>query len=180
MNVKNIEFKKDDPKIVEKIVKLDFTVAGPKYGQRVKEINKKVLSGEFEIKEDGVKVGDDLLFAEEVLVNFKSRSEKHVVEGDGLVLVALDINITEELRQEGIARDIVRIIQDLRKKADFDVADRINISLDTGSEILKKVFEKYDAYIRKETLAEKIDLEKTNGEEVKIEKETATIKVEKI
>lgn len=180
LNVKEIEFKKDDPEIVEKIVKLDFTVAGPKYGPRVKEINEKVLSGEFEIKEDGVKVGDDMLTAEEILVNFKSRSEEYVVEGDGLVLVALDIKITEELKQEGIARDIVRIIQDLRKKADLDVADRINISLDTDSEMLKKVFEKYDGYIRKETLAEKIDLGKTDGEEVAIEKETATIKVEKI
>ncbi|PIZ00572.1 isoleucine--tRNA ligase [bacterium (Candidatus Howlettbacteria) CG_4_10_14_0_8_um_filter_40_9] len=180
LNVKEIEFKKDDPNIVEKIVKLDFTVAGPKYGPRVKEIGKAVIEGKYEITENGVKVGKDLISYEEVLVNFKSKSEEYIVEGDGLVLVALDINITEELKQEGIARDVVRIVQDLRKKADLDVSDRINISLGTDSEILKKVFEKYDAYIRKETLAEKIDLGKTDGEEVEIEKETATIKVEKV
>lgn len=180
LNLKEIEFKKEDPSIVEKVIKLDFTKAGPKFGPKVKEINKAIINGEYEIVEEGVKVGGELLSNEEVILNFRSKSDEYVVEGNGHILVALDVMVSDELKQEGIARDLVRIIQDLRKKEDFDVADRINISYETDSAVLKPIIEKFDDYIRKETLAESIKLGNNGVEEIVLEKEKLSLHLEKV
>jgi len=176
LNVKEIEFKKEDSELVETSVKLDFTKVGPKYGNRVKELQKALQEGNYKQKEDGIEVMGVTLETEEVVLNFSSKSDEYKVFGDGRVLVALDVLVSEELKQEGVARDLVRIIQDLRKKEDFDVADRIKINIETEFGELKRVIEKFDTYIKKETLAEEILLEKTeksekisvNGEEFDI------------
>ena len=74
------------------------------------------------------------------------------VVNDGTLTVALDSEITEELKLEGFVRDLVRGIQNLRKESGFDVTDRINVKL-SGTETLKKAFELFSDYIASETLA---------------------------
>ena len=74
------------------------------------------------------------------------------VVNDGTLTVALDSEITEELKMEGFVRDFVRGIQNLRKESGFEVTDRITIKLN-GSDVLKKSFEAFTDYISGETLA---------------------------
>lgn len=116
----------------------------------------------------------ELIIAEEVNVkkveNSKNKSEK---------LVNLDTKISEELKIEGLSRELIRNIQDLRKKTGFQVEDRIILKFKTDSEVLKKVIEKMSETIKKEVLANEIDDLSEQGEEYLIEKEKILLSVEK-
>lgn len=96
----------------------------------------------------------------------------------------LDVKITEELRIEGLAREIVRQIQSMRKKAGFNVEDRIQLYWETGDKLLKSVFEKEKDYITKETLAKEVvlgDIDKSDyNEKAKIEGQEISLGVKRI
>jgi len=94
---------------------------------------------------------DEVLSNEEISIEWTGKSGV-TVESDGGIVVALDTKITPELALEGRARDLIRAIQDLRKKADFDVSDRIELQLENADEILAK----FEKYISIEVLAKKV------------------------
>ncbi len=94
---------------------------------------------------------------------------------DGKLIVALDTKITPELELEGRARDLVRVIQDLRKKADYDVSDRIELQVEGADEILKA----HEKYIAAETLAEKVST-KLDSPDVEEDLEGMKIGVKKL
>ena len=81
-----------------------------------------------------------------------------VVASEGGLTVALDVTITDELRREGIARDFVNRIQNLRKDRDFDVTDKISIRLERNDETLAEAIEANRAYIQQEVQALSLDL----------------------
>ena len=89
------------------------------------------------------------------------------VEGSEDLSVELDTNITPELKQEGYLRELVRTINGMRKKAGLTIGDRIEIKYETSNEILKKVFDKFEEELKKQTLADEIS-EGSGGEEIKI------------
>ncbi len=102
---------------------------------------------------------------------------------DKELAAALDIKITKELREEGWARELVRHLQEMRKKSGFHVADRIVIYYQTESSALKEMLTNWRAYISKETLARELLEEKKKGdrgEEAKINKEKIWLAVKKI
>ena len=84
------------------------------------------------------------------------KSDESVMVEDGGISVCLNIEITEELRVEGVAREIVRSIQQARKEAGFEIDDRINVSWSSDDKDIKKAFSIFGEYIGKETLAEKM------------------------
>ncbi|HEX9374080.1 MAG TPA: DUF5915 domain-containing protein, partial [Roseiflexaceae bacterium] len=92
------------------------------------------------------------LLPEELLVETSSPQGYAVAEGNGL-LVALDTTLTDELREEGLARELVRNIQDARKRAGFAIADRIVVYVSGAGEIAA-IIERWGDYIRAETLAD--------------------------
>jgi isoleucyl-tRNA synthetase len=104
-----------------------------------------------------VNAGDQLLelLPEELLVETSSPEGYAVAEESG-VLVALDTTLTPELIEEGLARELVRNIQDARKSAGFDIADRIAVYLGgaTDGDGVEKVVQQWGEYIRAETLAD--------------------------
>lgn len=152
LNVKNLEILKDAENVIRRIVRPNARVLGPKYGSNVQEIIKKAKAGEFVVNEDGsVKIGDIVLEGEEVEVGFEGKEGFDVASGGGISVV-LDTVITDELKQEGQARDIVRLIQDMRKEAGYNVDDRIYIFVKAEGE-LKDAVARFADYIRKETLA---------------------------
>ncbi len=168
VNVKAIEFVDDDSGIVEKSAKPNFPVLGKRLGSKMKAVSSKVnvLSTEqiSRFEEDGsveldlddngtVQLsGDDLEISRTGLEGWQVETEK------GLS-VALDTEITKELRQEGIAREFVNRIQNMRKEADFDVTDRIQIGVEAPRQIHEAI-KSMNGYIVRETLAGKI-VEKT-------------------
>ena len=128
------------------------------------------------VESSKLKAGDDLLEILKDEVNVKEiefvdkidQEREWQMEGEGDVVVALQVELTEELESEGMVREIVRRIQSMRKKADYEIADRIKVYYETG-EKLKKVFDKFDDYIKKETLAEELNEGKVDN--VDLEKE---------
>jgi len=119
-------------------------------------------------------------------IEFKAKIEEGkdwlIGEEKGLK-VALNIEITPELKREGFARDLVRVIQEMRKKAGLEVSDRIELSLESEDKDIQKAIAEWQDYIKKETLAERLeDIQgkADGGEKVRIEGKEVEVKVKKI
>jgi isoleucyl-tRNA synthetase len=151
LNVKNLEIAENPDTIAEQSVEVNARAAGKKFGAKIQKIIAAAKAVEFVIVDGGVKILDEILSGEEITIGFRGKSGAAVESEDGIV-VALDTKITPELELEGQARDLVRAIQELRKQADFDVADRIELQLENADAIL----EKFADYIAAETLATKV------------------------
>jgi isoleucyl-tRNA synthetase len=155
LNVKSLEILDGSDGFVEIVVQADARVLGPKYGARVQEIIKAVKGGEFKLLDDGkVEVLDIVLDGDEVEVGYRGK-EGLDIESDGGMVVMLDFELTEDLVSEGHAREIVRYVQELRKKADYNVDDRITVLVST-SDSLAKSLESFSDYIAAETLANEV------------------------
>jgi len=168
LNVKEIEFLNNASEIAEYSLSPNARILGPKYGKEVQNIIKIAKEGKFEILEDGkIKILEYILELSEFELGFKGKEGFDVASEAGIV-VALDTKVTEDLKLEGIARDLVRMIQDMRKEAEYKVNDRIYIELRTENQELKNTIEKFRDYIKKETLAQEIT---ENNENFDLEKE---------
>ncbi|EKD48178.1 MAG: Isoleucine-tRNA ligase, partial [uncultured bacterium] len=144
----------------------------------VQNIIKAAKEGKFKVSSDKVVIGKYKLESDEVELGYEGK-EGFDVASEGGVVVALDTKVTEELKREGYARDLVRYIQDMRKEIGYDVSDRVFIGIEAKGEIGKAVYE-FEKYISSETLAKMLttrikgsewDIEKeamVNGEKVKI------------
>jgi len=168
VNVKKVQFVDDDSGIVHKSAKPNYPKLGSKLGSKMKPVASKVDeltteeiteyeetgSIELDLGEQGiVQLGEDSL---EII---RTGLEGWSVETEKGLSVALDTELTEDLIQEGLAREFVNRIQNMRKEADFDVEDRIIIGFN-GSEELEEAVTEMKDYIKSETLAEEISSEK--------------------
>ncbi|SMO31911.1 isoleucine--tRNA ligase [Fodinibius sediminis] len=168
VNVKEIEFVDDDSGIVHKTAKPNYPKLGSKLGAKMKPVAAKVSeltteeisafeetgSIELDLGENGiVQLGEDALE-----IN-RTGLEGWSVETEKGLSVALDTELSPELVQEGLAREFVNRIQNMRKEADFEVVDRITIGFE-GSGQLEEAVGSMKEYIKSETLAEDIVLHK--------------------
>lgn len=164
VNVKEVQFVDDDSGIVRKTAKPNYPVLGKKLGSKMKPVAAKVQqlttdeitdyeksgSIELDLGDNGVvKLG-----SEGLEIN-RTGLEGWSVETENGLSVALDTEMSSELIQEGLAREFVNRIQNMRKEADFDVVDRITIGFE-GTEQLEEAVESMKDYIKSETLAEDI------------------------
>ncbi|MEN8116979.1 MAG: isoleucine--tRNA ligase [Bacteroidota bacterium] len=192
VNVKEVEFLTDTTGVIKKKIKPNFKTLGPKYGKLMKQIagavnqlDQSVISefentGEYEIA-----AGDEKIVL--TLKDVEIQTEDipgWTVATEGQMTIALDINVTEELKQEGIAREFINKIQNLRKESNFEVTDRIKLSVAKHVGFNNAV-ENHKKYICAQTLAESLELvdsvDKTLAKEVEIDKDViALIAIEKI
>ncbi len=191
VNVKEIEFMTDDSKMLVKKLKPNFKTLGPRYGKMMKklaallvnfdndQIRELEQNEKYVLELDGEQVEilktDVEILAQDI--------EGWLISAEGSLTVALDITITDDLRDEGIARELVNRVQQERKKKDFEVTDFINLFVEEKPDLKKAVVKNYE-YIREEVLAKKIDLvEQINSSEsVEIELGedlTSSIRIEK-
>ena len=176
VNIKEIEFLSPDNNILVKNVKPNFKTLGKKYGKQMKQIQAYFTNmsqeeiHQFEknngthLNVDGVDVE---LTLEDALISTQD-IPGWAVTSEGDLTVALDMTITDELMQEGLAREIVNRVQNLRKTGGFEVTDRIELLIEKNEKIDAAV-EKFDDYICTETLAtiNKVDtLEGVEAEEL--------------
>ncbi len=165
LNIKDIAELKELGEVVTFSAKLNFAVAGKKIGGLVKEaaaylqkispeeIRTLQSKGRLELK---LKGGVAELTDEDVEI-IKNEKEGFAVESDGGITVALKTEITEELRDEGFAREVVNKIQNMRKSSGFEVTDRINIMI-TAGEPLASAMKRHNEFICSETLADTLRL----------------------
>ncbi|MCD4789533.1 MAG: isoleucine--tRNA ligase [Bacteroidales bacterium] len=179
VNVKELEYMIDDSILVKK-VKPNFKVLGPKYGKLIKSIaaelskfNKYQIG---QLETDGkysLKINDEDI---EILL-----SDVEIITEDipgwlvstiGPLTVALDITITDELKNEGIARELINRIQNIRKEKQFEVTDKITIKIEKNNELELAVNTNY-SYICSETLAGSLELTDEIDEDKKVQIELA-------
>jgi isoleucyl-tRNA synthetase len=163
LNVKAFEYVEDEGKLVNYRILPDSKILGPKLGNLFPKVRaaltaenplsvaSRVHAGEnITLTADGQTVE---LLASEILVQTSPR-EGLAVASDKGVTVAIDANLTPELRAEGTAREIVRRVQDMRKKAGFQIEDRIHSFYQLGDAAsLREVFQNWASYLCAETLS---------------------------
>jgi isoleucyl-tRNA synthetase len=125
---------------------------GPKYGRELAVIRGLLREGEFELTDGRVRVGDWVLEPGEYELRARAREGFAVADGDGFA-VALDTEITPELRLEGVVRDVIRAIQKMRQDAGFEVTDRIRITFPENDGDVSRAFAEHGDWIASETLA---------------------------
>ena len=141
----------------------NFKAIGPKYGSKVSEITKLIKANKIQKCDDGyvLNLSDETLKLDIEDVNIRYLAKDgNKVENDKDIIVRLDTELTEELKDEGLAREIVRNIQDARKQLNLEIADRIMLELDG------ELTESSKEYICNETLA---DLTSFENEDFKCE-----------
>jgi len=156
LNIKAIRDVKDLKPFVDETIKLDFKLVGPKFGKELRTIQRAITKKDYLLSGKKLKVAGYKLEPNEFQVTHIAK-DPYVLANDGNLTVLLNTCVTKELKQEGIARDLVRLIQDLRKEAGYHVADRIKIYLETKSAEIKEVMRKFANYLKRETLAKKLD-----------------------
>ena len=170
LNIKDIEFLAADNNLLVKSIKPNFKTLGPRYGKIMKsiaatvtafsqqQINELEANGRCELTIDGQPV--ELLLSDVEIAT--QDIPGWVVANEGSLTVALDITLTQDLVDEGIARELVNRIQNIRKEG-FDVTDRIAVTLESGQ--WDAAVERHREYICSETLTEKLDLVASIGQE---------------
>ncbi len=164
LNVKQMEFVEQEAALVTYKVLPDNKLLGPKLGARFPALRAalsaadpaKVVAAVREGEALPLQVGDETieLLPAEILVQTQPGAGL-VVAADKVITVALETAITPELRLEGLAREVVRRIQDMRKKADFNIEDRITTYYQVEGE-LAQVFQRWGEYIQNETLTTRL------------------------
>lgn len=160
VNVKEIEYLEDTSDILVKKIKPNFKTLGPRYGKKMKSIsaalatlNQKEIRNFEKVGEITLRIDDDQIKLSLGDVEILSEDiPGWLVATEGPLTVALDITVTRELKEEGLARELINRIQNLRKESGFNVTDKIMIWIEAGSEI-KTAVERFRDYIAGQTLA---------------------------
>lgn len=173
VNVKDVEYITDTSDILVKKIKPDFKSLGPRYGKLMKSIASAIAEmspenitelekeGRFELIADGESI---LLTLEDVEITSED-IPGWLVTNEGQLTVALDVTVTYELKEEGIAREFINRIQNLRKESGFNVTDKIYVQIQK-QESINSAIENYADYIGSQTLALSVVLvDKLNDEE---------------
>jgi isoleucyl-tRNA synthetase len=187
VNVKELVFVEGDGILVKKI-KCNFRTLGKKFGKLMKSINAAVAemtqeqisaleaNGNITLNVEGVdaviETADVEIYSEDV--------PGWTVANEGALTVALDVEVTEELRQEGVAREIVKKIQTMRKECGLDIVDRINVTLSKSSASDEAV-NKFGDYISNQVLADSLQLVENvdGGEAIELDDTTIYVSIAK-
>lgn len=188
VNVKELKYVGGSEGIFVKKVKPDFKKLGPRYGKIMKQLAVEVQNmpqdaiaafekeGSYTFDVEGqtatIELADVEIISEDI--------PGWLVANAGKLTVALDVTITEDLRKEGIARELVNRIQNIRKSSGFDITDRINIKISDQEQIRSTVSE-YKEYIASQVLADNIELGNVeNGQEIDMDDYILQVSVDKV
>ena len=189
VNVKEIEFLTDSSGVITKKIKPNFKTLGSRYPKQMKGIAA-VLAGFTQAQIADLERNNGVALDVEGTLCTLTREDVDILSEDipgwlvasaGKLTVALDITVTEELKNEGIARELVNRIQKLRKDSDFEVTDRISVRLE-DDEFVKAAVREFKAYICGEILATDLELVKTFDEEpqeIEVDEHTLRIVVKR-
>jgi isoleucyl-tRNA synthetase len=185
VNVKEIRFVTSIQ--LEKSVKCNFRVMGKKYGKLMGSVNKAVTALSQEqiaaLERDGklplTVDGQDVEILKDDVEIFSQDIPGWSVVNDGVITVALDIEITEELKQEGIAREVVKRIQTYHKDNNYNITDHIHIIMEEREDI-KKAVENFREYICSQILCDKWEWGMTGNSEFEFDDYKLKVTIEKL
>lgn len=165
VNVKEMRFVDNTEGILVKKIKPDFKKLGPRYGKIMKalaaaiqqmsqeDINAFEKAGTFTLKVDGVDAVIDRADVEIISEDIPG----WLVANEGRLTVALDITVTEELKKEGLARELVNRVQNIRKSSGFDITDKVIIKIASATE-MDGAIQSFREYISNQVLAKSIEI----------------------
>ncbi|TDO21628.1 isoleucine--tRNA ligase [Pedobacter duraquae] len=171
-NIKNIEYITDTAGFIKKKIKPNFKALGPKVGKDMKlvadaitgldqtQIAELEKNGEVTIKISNAGTDSSYVVSNTDLEIIAEDIPGWQVTNLGSLTVALDVTVTEELKQEGLSRELINRVQNLRKELGFEVTDRITVSLQKDN-LIEQAVAQHKAYICSEILAEKLELTDT-------------------
>ncbi|MBL6664279.1 MAG: hypothetical protein ISQ34_00360 [Rickettsiales bacterium] len=163
VNVKSVKTEEDFSELAELKLQVNFKKIGAKHGPKIKDIIAATKQGNWQKNDQGqIEVCDVTLEKDEFEIKLEPKNqgeEKHasLALPTNDYLVRLDIEVTKELEDEGIARDIIRAIQQNRKAADLDISDKINITLFSEENRAIEVAKSFESYIKEQVLANNIE-----------------------
>lgn len=165
VNVKEVEYLTDTAGIIKKKIKPNFKTLGPKYGKMMKQIAGAVAQFSQEQIAELEKAESYALQLNEETIELSIADVEIMTEDipgwlvatEGGMTIALDINLSEDLKQEGIAREFINKIQNLRKESNFEVTDRIYIKIEKH-DFYNLAVENFRDYISNQTLGESLEL----------------------
>lgn len=173
VNVKELKFVDNAAGILVKRVKPDFKKLGPRYGKIMKQLANAIAGmsqediamyerdGSYTFEIDGTKATVGIEDAEILSEDIPG----WLVANEGRLTVALDITLTEELQREGYARELVNRIQNIRKLSEYEITDKIRITI-APNPVIDNVVKEYGEYISRQTLADSIAIGNVSGENV--------------
>jgi isoleucyl-tRNA synthetase len=188
VNIKTINYMDNAAGILVKKIKPDFKKLGPRYGKIMKDLAN-VLSGLsqeaiFELEQNGkllVPVSEQT--AEITTDDVEIISEDipgWLVANEDTLTVALDITVTDELKKEGVARELVNRIQNIRKSNGYEITDRITVVIQSDAHVNEAIAE-YSAYIANQVLADSVQVSNlATGTELDMDDFKLLIRVEKV
>jgi len=191
LNIKKIDFDEDKSKYSSKILRLNFATAGKKFGKLLNAIKSKLENDDADIISKKCSANEPIIYnienenvellPEDIFIDTKPAEDFTVAENED-IFVAIKTKLSEQLLNEGIARDLVRHVQNFRKELDLDVADRIELFLKIDEKIENAV-NANEKYIMGETLSTKIDMvedfENIQNKEIKISGTKISIGIKK-
>ena len=184
LNVKEVVLLKDESRFITLQAKPNFRILGKKIQKLISQAQKIIQNftlDQINLIEQNKSVVITInnqkitLTSEDVIIERKIK-ENVAAARDNDIALALDTTITEELKEEAIAREIVNKINLLRKEKNFDVTDRIHVIFDT-TDVFKKSYEKHKTYIDHEILATLVKFEKCEGDSIDINGHKTIIKI---
>ena len=187
LNVKEVVFRENEEDLVEYSAKANFRKLGRQLGKDMQEAAARIqgLSGrEIQGLIEGTTLSLDIagraldITADDVIIQRTERENLKVLN-EGSLTVALDPEITEDLRQEGLVRDLVRQIQNLRKETGLEVSDRIRLQI-SGPEEVRDAVQNNEEYLMTETLAVSVTWGNGSGKEVALGELACSVALEKV
>ena len=186
VNVKELNFADDGAGMLVKKVKCNFRTMGKKFGKLMKgvaaavaelsqeQISELEANGSITVQAEGqdavVELADVEVISEDI--------PGWLVSNEGNLTVALEIELTDELRQEGMARELINRIQNIRKDSGLDITDRITITI-SPNEQMDAAIENFSDYIKTQVLANTIEVADNDGTETEFDDFTLNVKVTK-
>ena len=186
VNVKELKFVEGSGILVKR-VKCNFRTMGKKYGKLMKSVAQQLndLSQEdinlfeanktMQLSVEGSNISVDIEDVEIINEDIPG----WLVSNEGNLTVALDVTISDELRNEGIAREIINRIQNIRKDSGLEITDRIQVVI-SDTEVLKNAVIAYEEYIKSQILADSITFAANEGQSVEIDELTINILISKV
>jgi len=163
LNVKKVGFTDDVGEMGRREIMVDARKLGPRLGKKMKDVLAAVRSGDVELSGDGSLVAAGEKIAPDEFEIRIIAEEGHACMSDRGLFACLDLTIDRELELEGLARDVIRVVQNARREADLIPDERIRLGLKTSGD-LREAIEKHEEFIKAEVLATELDFSGVSGE----------------
>ena len=158
VNVKNIITAQKIGDLAELKLQINFKKVGSRLGNKMKAITIAAKQGDWKkVADNKIFIVDEELIGDEFEIKLVTKNQNNIaVLPSNDCLIELDINVTKELEEEGLARDVIRVVQQNRKDADFNVSDHIKIFVTSDNQKILEAIKVYQNYIKEQTLADEI------------------------